>query len=364
MIKLGFIYCVLFFCFCVHAFSQCYSCYELKVKRYDETAFLTTHNSFNSEEGNFQMPNQTYSISNQLNDGVRALMIDVYDNNGIPTVYHGYSFLGSIPLSSNLAEIKTFLDNNTTEIVTIIFECYVSADMIEQTIIDAGLYDYLFEKNELLPWSTLEEMITTNKRLVVFTDVNDASEQQKWYHYIWEYAVETHFSVQSTDEFTCEYNRGVPENDLFIFNHFITSNLGVGNINQATIANSNPFFIDRINSCIAENEKFPNFITVDFYETGNCCEVVNTLNDMYSKNEKISNEQIRIFPQPADNFIIIEGNNIMEILLYDINGKLQKQLNNIVADKITLNLAGLNSGIYSLKINCNSNIYINRIVKI
>ncbi|HOZ31033.1 MAG TPA: phosphatidylinositol-specific phospholipase C domain-containing protein [Bacteroidales bacterium] len=364
MIKVVLICFVLFVCCCIQTFSQCYSCYELREKRYNETAFLTTHNSFNCEEGDFQMPNQTYSISNQLNDGVRALMIDVYDKNGIPTVYHGVSILGSVPLSSNLAEIKTFLDNNNTEIVTIIFECNVSADMIEQAFIDANLYDYLYKKNDLLPWPTLEEMINSNKRLVVFTDVDDASELQKWYHYAWDYAVETNFTVHGTDEFTCDYNRGEPENDLFIFNHFITSTVGTGNIEQATTANSNPFFISRIFECMDNNEKLPNFITVDFYETGDCCDVVNTLNDMYSKSEEISNMQIQIFPQPAENIIVIQGNNIMEVLLYDINGKMIKQINNVVADKITFNLAGLDSGIYSLKINCNSNICMKRFVKI
>ncbi|MDD3741449.1 MAG: phosphatidylinositol-specific phospholipase C domain-containing protein [Bacteroidales bacterium] len=312
---------ILFFTFS-YSYSQCFSCYDLKENRYDKTAFLTTHNSFNCEEGDFQMPNQTYSISNQLNDGVRALMIDVYEKNGIPTVYHGFSILGSVPLSSNLAEIKSFLENNTTEIVTIIFECNVSADMIEQAFIDADLYDYLFEKNELMPWPTLEEMINTNKRLVVFSDMDDASEMQKWYHYAWDYSVETHFTVNGTDDFSCDYNRGDPENDLFIFNHFITSSVGTGNIEQATIANSNPFFISRIFECMDNNEKLPNFITVDFYETGNCCDVVNTLNSMYVEILENNNSDIQIFPQPAKNQIIIRGSALKDLSLYNMNGKL------------------------------------------
>jgi len=355
---------VLFFLAVISTYSQCYSCYELKENRYNETAFLTTHNAFNCEEGDFQMPNQTYSISTQLNDGVRALMIDVYEKNGVPTVYHGFSFLGSVPLSSNLAEIKNFLENNPTEIVTIIFECNVSADMIEQAFINAELYNYLFEKNELLPWPTLEEMINENKRLVVFTDQDDASEQQKWYHYVWDFAVETHFTIHNPDEFNCDYNRGDPENDLFIFNHFITSSVGTGNIDQATIANSYPFFIDRIYNCIAEKEKLPNFITVDFYQTGNCCEVVNTLNSIYVNEFENLNTKIQIYPQPAKDYIIIQGTGITDIQIYDLNGKKLLIQSELFSDEIIQNLDELDQGIYLLKTNCKNNSYLKKIVKL
>lgn len=345
-------------------YSQCFSCYDLRENKYNETAFLTTHNSFNCNEGGFQMPNQTNCITTQLNDGVRALMIDVYDKNGIPTVYHSLSFLGSVPLSSNLNEIKTFLEDNPTEIITIIFQSNISADMTEQAFIDAGLNDYLFEKNDLLPWPTLEEMINSNKRLVVFTDQDDASDQQKWYHYVWDYAVETHFTVNSVDEFTCDYNRGDPENDLFIFNHFITSSVGIGNIDQATTANSNPFFISRINDCIFEKEKLPNFITVDFYETGNCCDVVNTLNSMYVDYSDIINSNVQIYPQPANELIFVRANAIKGITLFEMNGKIIINLNDLNSDEIILNLQTIEKGIYLLKTISKYKSYINKLVKI
>jgi hypothetical protein len=97
--------------------------------------------------------------------------------------------------------------------------------------------------------------------------------------------------------------------------------VGTGNINQATTANSNPFFIDRIYNCITEKEKLPNFITVDFYETGNCCEVVNTLNSIYANGFENLNTRIQIYPQPAKDYIIIQGAGITDIQIYDLNGK-------------------------------------------
>lgn len=55
-----------------------------------------THNAMNNAEKGFLVPNQTHSVSNQLNKGVRGLMIDTYDGtNGIALTYHGFEILGA-----------------------------------------------------------------------------------------------------------------------------------------------------------------------------------------------------------------------------------------------------------------------------
>ena len=77
-------------------------------------------------------------------------------------------------------------------------------------------------------------------------------------------------------EINCEYNRGDSSNNLFIFNHFVTST--VGSLTKAKKVNSNPYFLNYIKKCELLKNKFPNFITVDFYETGNTLDVVNQLN--------------------------------------------------------------------------------------
>ena len=280
---------ILFFCF-LDVKSQCNGSFQLCDKKYNEVAFLTTHNAFNSSEDNFQFPNQTYNILNQLNAGVRGLMIDVYDNNGTPMVYHSFSILGSIPLQDIFNDIKIFLDLNTNEIVTLILECYIDANSIENVLQQSLLYNYLYSKDSQSNWATLDEMITSNKRLIIFSDQNDASSSQSWYHYVWDYAVETHFSVNDINDFTCEYNRGDSINDLFIFNHFLTDDLfGYGLYNESLNVNSNPFFIDRVTDCWQSKNKFPNFLTVDFVELGDAQTVVNQINDMNTDlNESFS----------------------------------------------------------------------------
>ena len=261
------------------SYAQCNGSIDLCSKQYNEVAYLTTHNAFNSDEDGLLFPNQTHNIASQLNDDVRALMIDVYDHFGTPTAYHSVFMLGTIPLSDIFNDIKTFLDNNPNEVVTIILECYVTANDIEDEINQSGLSSYLYTHNNSIGWLTLQNMIDNDNRLVIFSDVDDASSSQNWYHYVWDYAAETHYSVGTINDFTCDFNRGDPLNDLFIFNHFVTdANLGYGLYNESNDVNANPFFITRAQNCQNQTNKFPNFVTVDYYELGDGLAVVEELN--------------------------------------------------------------------------------------
>ena len=271
--------------------AQCNGSLDLCSKQYNEVAYLTTHNAFNSDQDGLLFPNQTYNIASQLNDGVRGLMIDVYnDLFGTPVVYHSIIALGYIPLSDIFNDIKIFLDNNPNEVITIILECYVTANDIEDEINQSGLSNYLYTHNAT--WPTLQNMIDNDNRLVIFSDVDDASSSQDWYHYVWEYAVETHYSVGNINDFTCDFNRGDPLNDLFIFNHFVTdATLGYGLYNESNDVNANPFFINRALNCQTQTNKFPNFVTVDYYELGDGLAVVDQLNGVTSTSSINISEQ-------------------------------------------------------------------------
>ena len=268
---ISFTSAILFFLFTSNVFSQCNGSIDSCNKRYDEVAYLTTHNAFNSRQDSFLFPNHNTNIEAQLNSGVRALMIDVYDDNGISVVYHNNSFYGQKTLSTYLNTIKYFLDTNPNEIITIILECYTNANAIENDMSKAGLTNYLHSQKSNFPWPTLQTMINANKRLVVLSDKSDATSNQHWYHYVWDFAVENKYG-----EINCDYNRGNPSNKLFIYNHFVTYNTeGVAKVRRV---NSNPYFLNYVTECQLLKNKFPNFITVDFYEIGNSLEVVNQLN--------------------------------------------------------------------------------------
>lgn len=299
--------CFLFF-LTLTAASQCNGSVELCNKKYDQVAYLTSHNSYSSAATGFTFPNQNISISEQLNSGVRCFMLDVYDLMGTPTVYHGTFILGSEPLSNSLGVIEQFLNTNPNEIITIIFECYVTANDIASEINASGLNNFLFEKIQGLDWPTLQEMINNNQRLIILTDKNDATVNQGWYHYVWDHSVETHFSVNDPADFNNEFNRGDSLNDLFIFNHFITNAvLGTGNETASGIVNEYNFLMNRINENYLATNKFPNFITLDFIDLGEGLNVVNTLNSDILNTHELNNNATRflIHPNPARDFISI-----------------------------------------------------------
>ncbi len=306
-------------------YSQCNGSAALCNKRYNEVAYLTTHNAFNCSANAYLFPNQNGSISQQLNDGVRALMLDVYDLFGSTVVYHGTLVTGYEPLTDVLTEIKNFMDTHPNEVITLIFESYVGSGAIESALQSSGLLPMAYTKLPADPWPTLQQMIDQNKRLFILTDVDDATSAQPWYHYAWNLAVETHFSVNDVNSFTNDFNRGDSVNDLFIFNHFVTdANLGIGSTTAAATVNEFNFLKNRILANYASKNKFQNYITLDFYDLGNGLDVVNWLNSgALGTTESTSDKHLVIYPNPSSGLIHVLLNKPSkgELKVMDVSGK-------------------------------------------
>ena len=306
--RLSFYLLSIFFLGCVaKSNSQCNGYESLCIKKYNEVAYLTTHNAYSSFEDGFYLPNQNLNITSQLNQGVRAFMLDVYSEDDELILYHGTSKLGSSLFSDVLNEFKTFMDENPNEIITLILEDYSSVIELSDALFTSGIIEDLYEYDEAYGWPTLQDMIDLDKRIVLFSD-NEVQNPPSWFNFLWEHAVETHFSNESIDDFSCNFNRGDAQNTLFIFNHFITDFLLVlGNLElyneQVEQVNSNPYFINRVYDCASEKDKFPNFITVDFYDVGDCLEVVNILNEITQVSTNDITFRNIIFPNPSKGII-------------------------------------------------------------
>ena len=289
-------------------------------------------------------------------------MLDVYSVDNLLLLYHGVPELGFSFFEDILNEFKTFIDANPNEVITLILEDYSTFSELSDAIFTSGIIQDLYEFNEAYGWPTLQEMIDLDKRIVLFSD-NEVLNPPSWFHFMWEHAVETHFSNESIDDFSCTFNRGDGQNSLFILNHFITnfqlvlSNLELYN-EQVEEVNSNPYFINRVYDCASERDKFPNFITVDFYDVGNCIEVVNILNELPVNNIKNLDVRNIIFPNPS--------NGIISLNLVDIDLRTMIKITNIQGEEIKgdfklqerhgdfrLNLSYLKKGFYFLHIGDN-----------
>jgi len=259
-----------------------------------------------------------------------------------------------------LIDIKLFLDQNPNEILTIIFEAYISSSEMDAVFTSSGLKPYLFTKALGQPWPILQDMINNNERLVVFSDVDDAGPGQEWYHYAWSFCVETNYSNSSRADFSCNFNRGDSINSLFILNHFITNQIaGTGQIDSSIVANSNPYFLNRARKCMQEKGKLPNFLTVDFYDVGNVFETKDSLNSNFVGIEVLNVSKeidiMSISPNPFSSFakVQISGKldlNHINIKVVDLNGRVLQVYSPEYINNGVLILKDLAKGMFFLEL--------------
>jgi len=243
--------------------------------RFDEVSYPTTHNAMSNDEDGWMFPNQDFNITRQLDDGIRAMLLDTHKEGDELLLCHFSCGLGKQPLVEGLGEIRTFLEANPNEVFSIIFESDIENAETASAIEDSGLLDFTYAHVAGEPWPTLQELIDEDTRLVVFQE-KPGDAQYPWLMYIWDHAWETHFSWAAPEDFNCDPNRGDRNNPLFILNHFLTIAFGAPEL--AEMVNHNPLFIDRAEQCEQEGNALPNFVTVDFYNIGDLFDVVDSLN--------------------------------------------------------------------------------------
>ncbi|GER51357.1 PLC-like phosphodiesterases superfamily protein [Striga asiatica] len=124
---------------------------------FNRYTWLTTHNSF-ARSGSISgtgstllaPTNQEDSVANQLRNGVRGLMLDMYDFNDDVWLCHSFdgrcfNVTAFQPAINTLREIREFMETNPTEIITIFIEDYVRSPQGLTTLFNvSGLSRYMF----------------------------------------------------------------------------------------------------------------------------------------------------------------------------------------------------------------------------
>lgn len=240
-----------------------------------DVSMAMTHNAFNVA-GRYLVPNQDFSITRQLNDGVRGLMIDVYGSSSGPVVYHGFPQTGSEPLRNVLQEIKRFMDAKPNEVIVIIYQNSCPDEDIIQVMEEVGLKDMAYIHNGT--WPTLSQMIKDNKRLVSMLESSDGDLPAELL-YAWEHTFDTPYSFTFPSDFNCNVNRGGGgKRTFYLVNHWLSSSVGLPDRNKAFSANGRDMLGNRIDQCTETAGRRVNFVGVDFYNLGQVMEVVNRMN--------------------------------------------------------------------------------------
>ncbi len=238
-----------------------------------EVVLPGTHNSMSNAADGWWVPNQNTGIEAQLADGIRGLLLDTHDYAGEPHLCHSNCLLGSRPLVDALEGIDEFLRSNPDEVVAIIFQDGISAESTASVFEASGLIDHVYT-HAGAAWPTLGEMIDAGTRLLVTAEFSGPP--PAWYHHAWDLFSDSPYSFGSTDDFSCELNRGSAANDLFLVNHWIGNPLS----NEAASrgANAADVLRSRVTECEEERGRLPTLIAVDHHDVGDLLEVVAELN--------------------------------------------------------------------------------------
>ncbi|KAL6854546.1 hypothetical protein ACP4OV_019108 [Aristida adscensionis] len=248
---------------------------------FNRYSWLVTHNSFSilgepSRTGVERVTfyNQEDSVTNQLRNGVRGLMLDMYDFNDDVWLCHSlqgqcYNFTAFEPAVETLKEVEAFLSENPTEIVTIFIEDYVRSPMgLSKVFTAADLMKYWYPISEMptngKDWPSITDMVAKNHRLLVFTS-DSSKEASEGIAYQWSYLLENESGDPGIVPGSCP-NRKESQPlisrsaSLFLQNYFPTMPVE----NEACKENS--ALPQMVQTCYAAaGNRIPNFVAVNFY---------------------------------------------------------------------------------------------------
>ncbi|KAF9128942.1 hypothetical protein BG015_004257 [Linnemannia schmuckeri] len=272
--------------------QQCNGYAELCSRTYDKVSYPTAHNAYAFNPPNGLATNQINNIPTQLKDGIRAFMLDAYaapsgNSNEIQLCHTMCNVLDGGPLSATLAQIKTFMDANPNEVITILWEnaANLKPAQFQAVYAAAGLSPYLHAQAKgATAWPTLAQMISSKKRLVNFID-SGADATVPWLMSEYDFVFETPYNIPKGTAYPCTIDRPKDQRkQMYVLNHFIS---GVFTLQGDTISipqpdaadqTNGPDLISHINSCQTTFKQIPSFVAVDFYQKGSLTETVAKVN--------------------------------------------------------------------------------------
>jgi hypothetical protein len=263
-----------------------------------DAAFLRDQSTSFSLSGN-----QFYNATVALSAGIRLLQAQVHNLNGTLELCHtSCSLLDGGSLETFLAAIKTWMDANPNEVVTLLLvnSDDEDASSFGSVFTSSGLSKYGYTptttSGPMATWPTLQTLISADTRLVTFiaSITYDSS-----YPYLlpeFNYVFETTFGVTSLDGFNCTLQRpstlssstaAISSGYLGLINHFAdTSEAFSITIPDVTdIATTNSPSTNETGAlgangveCQSEWGEKPTFILVDFWNVGPSIETADNLN--------------------------------------------------------------------------------------
>ena len=247
-----------------------------------------------------------YNATVALSAGVRLLQAQFHDENGTIHLCHtSCALFDAGPLDTWLSSIKSWMDANTNDVVTLLL---VNSDNIDtgrigQAFESSGISTYGFVPSSpgepMKTWPTLNSLISSNNRLVTF--ISSLSSYSTTYPYLLDeftHIFENNFSVTTASNFTCtparpsavagSVNSALSSNLMPFMNHFLDLQqiFGIETPDVNDIASTNsPTTSGVVGSlgssavnCTEQYGEPLKFVLVDFFDQGNAIAAVDQLN--------------------------------------------------------------------------------------
>ncbi|KAJ6467555.1 PLC-like phosphodiesterase [Mycena vitilis] len=296
---------------------------EFCSRLYSNVTYIGAHDSFAFSEDPFALArDQEVNVSAQLKLGVRLLQAQSHMSNGVLHFCHtSCALFDGGTVLSYLKIVKTFLDHNPNEVLTLLFTNPegLSPAAVWKPIFDAsggrflllnflalvslepehsltGISNFTYIPPSLpikqSDWPTLGSMIESGKRVVVFLDaLADGAAPVDFilpeFSMIWE----TPFSVTNAS-FPCSVNRIhgplATEDHMYLINHSLNKNIipiGDGVIIpdpiDAPTTNGVVSILANANGCAPlGGNRAPTFVLLDFANLGTAFEAADHLNGL------------------------------------------------------------------------------------
>ncbi|KIN06468.1 hypothetical protein OIDMADRAFT_38748 [Oidiodendron maius Zn] len=225
--------------------------------------------------------NQLESVSDQLDAGIRFLQGQTHQMNGDLYMCHtSCTELNAGLLTDYLTTIKTWMDSNPNEVVTLLLTNgdRVDVSLFGTAMTTTGLDQYAYTLPSQLAideWPTLQELIDQGSRLVMFLDYLADTSQVPYINDEFTYFFETAYDVTSFS--SCALDRPPGSNGdglMMIVNHFKDIDLfgiyipDVADDASTNAATGSGSIGEQSDLCISTWGRSPNLILLDNFNIG------------------------------------------------------------------------------------------------
>ena len=287
------------------AAQRCNGMRMLCERTFDEVVLAGTHNAMSSASLGWKLPNQSVAIPEQLDGGIRALLLDTHygrlqpdgtvrtDDDGTVSegvrgtyLCHVLCELGATKLAPALRQIRKWLRANPDNVLLIENEDYISSADFVSAMRRSGLLDHVY-RGPRAPWKTLERMIAKRHQVVMLADRNSSGDPA-WYRPTYTGLMEeTPFTFNPPSKLTdpanwaesCRPNRGGTDGSLFLMNHWSPSTPPPEpDLEQSAEVNARDVIVGRARTCAELRGRVPTLVAVDQFTAGGVIGAVRELN--------------------------------------------------------------------------------------